>query len=99
VLRAHLEYARAETLLRPMNPDTRTAEIADIDAEIEALEQEITLTGLRGRTAPPHDRPDADGNGRRVRSTRRRQDTPDLPRKPVAPHTLGRVYQAPDGTA
>jgi hypothetical protein len=96
VLRAHLEYARAETLLQPMNPDTRAAELADIDTEIQALEEEITLTGLRGRPAPPHT---ADGSpGRRVRSTRRRQDTPDLPRRAVEPRTVGRVYHAPDGT-
>jgi hypothetical protein len=96
-LRAHLEYDRAQTLIRPMDPDTRTAEIADIDAEIEALEHEISLSGTRGRTSPPHGEP-GDG-GRRVRSTRRRQDAPDLPRRPVAPRTIGRVYLAPDGTA
>jgi hypothetical protein len=92
VLRAHLEYARAETLHRPMDPDTRAGELADIDAEITALEEEITLTGLRGRPAPEGSR------GRRVRSTRRRQDAPDLPRRKVEPHTVGRVYHAPDGT-
>jgi hypothetical protein len=95
VLRAHLEYARAETMLRPMDPDTRAKELADIDAEVEAIEQEITLTGLRGRPAPPRDE---QLGGRRVRSTRRRQDTPELPRRPVAPNTVGRVYLAPDGT-
>jgi hypothetical protein len=95
-LRAHLEYTRAETLLRPTDPDTRAGELADIDTEIEAIEQEITLSGLRGRTAPPHN-PDQ-AAGRRVRSTRRRQDAPDLPRRPVEPRTVGRVYQAPDGT-
>ena len=97
-LRAHLEYARAETLLRPMDPDTRAGELADIDTEIEAIEQEITVSGLRGRTAPPHTPAGGDAT-RRVRSTRRRQDAPDLPRRPVEPRTVGRVYQAPDGTA
>jgi hypothetical protein len=92
VLRAHLEYARAETLLQPMNPDSRAAELADIDAEIEALEEEILLTGLRGRPAPDR------AAGRRVRSTRRRQDTPDLPRRAVEPRTVGRVYHGSDGT-
>jgi hypothetical protein len=97
-LRAHLEFARAETLLRPMDPDTRTTEIADIDATIAELEEEITTTGLRGRAAPAHDRDGQTGGGRRVRSTRRRQDAPDLPRRPVEPRTVGRQYQAPDGT-
>jgi hypothetical protein len=34
---------------------------------------------------------------RRVRSTRRRQDVPDLPRMPVQDRTVGRVFTAPDG--
>ncbi len=34
---------------------------------------------------------------RRVRSTRRRQDVPDLPAVPMAATTLGRTYAAPDG--
>jgi hypothetical protein len=97
LLRAHLEFARAETLLRPMDPDTRAAEITDIDAAITELEEEITTTGLRGRTAPAHSDQGRAG-GRRVRSTRRRRDAPDLPRRPVAPRTVGRTYQAPDGT-
>jgi replication initiator protein RepSA len=91
ILRAHLEYHRAETLLRPMDPDTRAAEITDIDTEVAALEEEITLTGLRGRPAP--------GDGRRVRSTRRRQDAPNLPRRTIEPRTTGRIYEAPDGTS
>jgi hypothetical protein len=35
--------------------------------------------------------------GRRVRSTRRRQDVPDLPRVPVEDRTVGRVFVTPDG--
>jgi hypothetical protein len=34
---------------------------------------------------------------RRVRSTRRRQDAPDLPCVPVEDRTIGRVFTAPDG--
>ena len=34
---------------------------------------------------------------RRVRSTRRRQDTPDLPRLPVEDRTVGRAFMAPSG--
>ncbi|MBA2558629.1 MAG: replication initiation protein, partial [Propionibacteriales bacterium] len=34
---------------------------------------------------------------RRVRSTRRRQDAPDLPRLPVESRTIGKVFEAPDG--
>ena len=35
--------------------------------------------------------------GRRVRSTRRRQDAPDLPRVAVEDRTVGQVFTAPDG--
>jgi hypothetical protein len=35
--------------------------------------------------------------GRRVRSTRRRQDVPDLPRLPVEERTVGRVFVAANG--
>ncbi len=34
---------------------------------------------------------------RRVRSTRRRQDAPDLPRTDMDPTTIGRTFEAPDG--
>src|SRR5690606_20137156 len=95
VLRAHLEFDRAQTLLRPMNAEQRPAELAEIDAEISVLDEQITATGLRGRAAPTRAR--EAGPARRVRSTRRRQDAPDLPRKPVRPHTVGREYPAPDG--
>lgn len=37
------------------------------------------------------------GRRRRVRSTRRRTDAPDLPRLPVANHTIGRAYPGRDG--
>ena len=37
------------------------------------------------------------GPARRHRSTRRRQDAPDLPRRKVSPRTVGKTYTAPDG--
>ena len=42
------------------------------------------------------DDPSADGE-RRVRSTRRRQDAPDLPRVAQEERTVGRVFPTPDG--
>ena len=63
---------------------------ADFDALIAELDEEITRAGVRGKVAP--DRP-----ARRHRSTRRRQDAPDLPRRKVNPRTLGKSYTAPDG--
>lgn len=102
VLRAHLEFDRAALLAAHMNPDDRVEHIAAVDAAIREVEQEIAAEGLRGRPAPPHADPDADdpdqGDGkRRIRSTRRRQDAPDLPRLPVEARTVGRTYQGRDG--
>lgn len=45
------------------------------------------------------DEKDDDMQGaRRVRSTRRRQDAPDLPRVALEDRTVGRTFTAPDGT-
>jgi hypothetical protein len=98
VLRAHFEYARADA--------ERTAQwdqVADLDQAITEVERAIAAEGLRGRVAPPHT--DAGGDGedpaatgkRRTRSTRRRQDAPDLPRQKVDPRTVGRTYTGRDG--
>jgi hypothetical protein len=40
---------------------------------------------------------EASDSQRRVRSTRRRRDVPDLPRLPVENRTVGRTFIAPDG--
>lgn len=101
VFRGHLEFERAEAL--------RTAQwdqVADLDEAISEVEKAIAAHGLRGRVAPPRSSPaDGDPGGeddragrRRTRSTRRRQDAPDLPRRKVQPYTVGKVYTAPDGT-
>ena len=65
-------------------------ETATDDATIEDLDEQITRSGIRGNVLPA--RP-----VRRQRSTRRRQDTPDLPRRKVAARTVGKTYTAPDG--
>jgi Replication initiator protein, pSAM2 len=41
--------------------------------------------------------PDDEDTERRVRSTRRREDAPDLPRLPVEDRTIGHAFVAPDG--
>ena len=46
--------------------------------------------GIRGKVVPAR-------AARRHRSTRRRQDAPDLPRRKVAPRTIGKTYTSPDG--
>ncbi|XTZ16508.1 replication initiator [Micromonospora echinospora] len=91
LLRAHLEFARDEAA-RTCQVD----QVTDIDEAIREVEEAIAAEGLRGAVAPSHDQDD--NHARRKRSTRRRQDAPNLPRKKVEPRTVGRVYVAPDGT-
>jgi hypothetical protein len=59
-------------------------QIADSIAE---LDTELRAAGVRGRLTPldPPPKPVK-------RSTRRRQDTPDLPRRPVEKRTVGQVF-------
>jgi len=64
-----------------------TAELDELSAD---LDEQITRSGMRGNVLPA--RP-----ARRQRSTRRRQDVPDLPRRPVTSRTIGKTYTASDG--
>jgi hypothetical protein len=63
---------------------------ADDSPTIADLDEQITRSGMRGNVLPSR-------AVRRQRSTRRRQDTPDLPRRKVEPRTIGKTYTAPDG--
>jgi replication initiator protein RepSA len=65
---------------------------ADLDELLTELDEKITSTGVRGKVAS--NRP-----ARRHRSTRRRQDTPDLPKRTISARTIGKTYTAPDGKA
>jgi hypothetical protein len=62
----------------------------DLDELIGELDEAINEAGMRGKAAPAKP-------ARRHRSTRRRQDTPDLPRRKISPRTVGKTYTAPDG--
>ena len=75
-----------------MHDDAATAgeDLTDLDALNTELDEEITRAGMRGNVLPA--RP-----ARRHRSTRRRQDTPDLPRRKITARTVGKTYTAPDG--
>jgi hypothetical protein len=64
---------------------------AELDELLAELDEEISKCGLRGKAETTTTRP------RRHRSTRRRQDAPDLPRRKIIPRTVGRTYTAPDG--
>jgi hypothetical protein len=81
---------RAETQQRRDRADAAGRDTSDLDELAHELDEEITRSGLRGNVLPA--RP-----ARRHRSTRRRQDAPDLPRRTVAARTIGKTYTAPDG--
>jgi Replication initiator protein, pSAM2 len=61
----------------------------DHDAELPDVDDDADL-GTDAGTHP-------DESGRRVRSTRRRQDVPDLPRVPMADRTVGSTFTASNG--
>lgn len=72
----------------------RADESGDVDADelreaIRAVDEELHASGVTGRL------PNPDGPGPKVapkRSTRRRQDAPNLPRRRVEKRTVGREY-------
>jgi hypothetical protein len=78
--RAHVTNAAADA---EDAGDDLTAEACRESAQ--AVDEELAATGVRGRLDP-------DSKPRRVRSTRRRQDTPNLPRRVPVKTTLGRTF-------
>jgi hypothetical protein len=66
------------------------ADPAADDELISELDEQIARSGMRGNVLPAKP-------VRRHRSTRRRQDAPDLPRRKVATRTIGKTYTAADG--
>jgi hypothetical protein len=72
--------------------ETGHPDLPDIELAIIELDEEINAAGMRGKTVNTTTR-------KRARSTRRRQDAPDLPRRTMRRSTLGRVYQGADGKA
>jgi hypothetical protein len=61
------------------------------DGLLRELDVEIERSGVRGALKT------SERKGRRTRSTRRRQDAPELPRRPVDSRTVGKVFQGRDG--
>ena len=87
-LRAHLEFERAEA-----ERAAQWDQLPDLDAAIVEVEDALSRTGLRGHLTPP----DRKAKERKKRSTKRRQDTPELPRLPVDDRTVGRAYTGRGG--
>ncbi|WP_026338586.1 replication initiator [Nocardiopsis sp. CNS-639] len=69
-------------------------ELSALDAAIADLDEEITASGLRGSVTRSADSSGSSGS-RRVRSTKRRQDVPDLPKRPMTRKTVGRAFTDP----
>jgi hypothetical protein len=66
--------------------------------ELAATEGWFDLPGAWGPLDDDdEDQADEDPSDRRVRSTRRRQDAPDLPRADMNPTTIGQAFTGPDG--
>ncbi|MEV4249145.1 replication initiator [Streptosporangium canum] len=66
-------------------------EVADWDDAIAGIDAEINAAGMRGTVLGGRAAP------KRSRSTRRRQDAPDLPKRAKQDTTLGRTFVAADG--
>ncbi|MBC8092776.1 MAG: replication initiation protein [Pseudonocardia sp.] len=84
--------------LEAVRVDAPPGQLADIDSAVVEADEWLADLGVRGTPATTPTQPGGTAPARRVRSTRRRQDTPDLPRLPVEARTVGRVYTGRDGT-
>ena len=89
-MQQHWVALRAEAEQMRDQAEQAGQDTAELDELVCELDAEITKAGVRGKVAPAQ-------KARRHRSTRRRQDSPDLPRRKVSPHTVGKVFTAPDG--
>jgi hypothetical protein len=68
-------------------------EVKELDTAIAEVDELLSTCRVRG-TLPKPNRP---RKPRVVRSTKRRQDAPKLPRRKVESRSVGRVYQGRDG--
>ena len=87
---------RAEAQVRRDHALAANADTSMLDELIGELDDHITAAGIRGTVTQPPDNDDQP-RARRSRSTRRRQDAPDLPSRPIVKTTTGRTYTSPDG--
>ena len=63
---------------------------AELDGLINACDDALAKSGVRGSL-------DREKTKRRTRSTRRRQDAPELPKRPVDKRTVGKTFTGRDG--
>ncbi len=81
---------RAEAQAERDQAEAAGEDAGELDELNVELDEEITRSGVRGKVMPAK-------TARRHRSTRRREDAPDLPRRKIAPRTIGKTYASPDG--
>ncbi|GAA3620845.1 hypothetical protein GCM10022267_03760 [Lentzea roselyniae] len=81
-----LEY-RAD-LFKAFKEEGNSAEADELREEIYSVDEELRQLGVRGRLPSPDD----PGKRPVKRSTKRRQDAPDLPRRRVEKRTVGREF-------
>jgi hypothetical protein len=86
---------RAEAQARRDHAQANGQDTSELDELLTELDTEITRAGVRGTVTTSTGSGQA--TGRRSRSTRRRQDAPDLPKRKIGPQTVGKVFTAPDG--
>jgi hypothetical protein len=82
---------RAEAQAMRDRAEAAGQDTGELDELITELDEEIANSCLRGKADPATQRP------RRHRSTRRRHDAPDLPKRKISPRTVGKTYTARDG--
>jgi hypothetical protein len=88
---------RAEAQVRRDKAEACGDDTTGLDELIGELDDELARAGIRGTITPNTGSDGTQGGKRRSRSTRRRQDAPTLPKRPVTAGTTGRVFTAPDG--
>ncbi|GLX95051.1 replication initiator [Herbidospora sp. NBRC 101105] len=86
----HLVEWRAEAQALRDTAQSAGDSIDDYDQAIMELDAEINAAGVRGNVVGPV-------GTKRSRSTRRRQDAPDLPKRTMTATTLGRTYSGAGG--
>ncbi|MEU7862100.1 replication initiator [Nonomuraea sp. NPDC049141] len=81
---------RADIQAARDHADASGQDTADLDAAIVGIDEEINQAGMRGNVL-------GRTTGKRSRSTKRRQDAPDLPKRKMTNTTLGRTFTSNDG--
>jgi hypothetical protein len=95
----HWLTLRARAQVRRDKARVNGGDTAELDELITELDDELAACGVRGNLTSRTNMGtgDAASGKRRARSTRRRQDAPELPKRPMTDRTTGKPFTAPDG--